>query len=209
MTTKEVVSDKLIRDAAKELILSIQERSGGIVEEEVMDNTPRRFMESMKFLTSGYGMDPTEPLEKRFVLSTNNGEHSQHWPVGDLQIIKDIDYFSLCEHHVLPFFGKVHVGYLPSSEMVFGASKIPRVVNIFARRLQIQERMVHQIADTIFNTGIASVVIVYAEGVHLCMRMRGIQSPNASMKSSAVRCAYEWEKKDVTQLIHEFYQVIG
>jgi GTP cyclohydrolase I len=170
------------------------------IDPEVLKNTPNRVIRAYHEFVSGYKQDPAAPLKKQFQVDHAN----------QLVVIKNIDYYSMCEHHLLPFYGKCSVGYLPVGDIVFGASKIPRVVEIYARRLQLQERLVNQIADTIFDTGLVSFVIVYADGVHFCMRMRGIKSPCASMTNSAVRrFTAKVDDASKNSMIHEFYEMIS
>jgi GTP cyclohydrolase I len=136
--------------------------------------TPGRLAKSMKFLTSGYGEDPEAVLLSAMF---REEEYKQ------MVIVKDIDFFSLCEHHLLPFFGKAHVAYIPN-KYITGLSKIPRVVDIFARRLQIQERMTLQIKDCIQRTLNPLGVMVVIEAQHLCMQMRGVAKQNSLTTTS-------------------------
>ena len=136
--------------------------------------TPGRLAKSMKFLTSGYNEDPEAVLLSAMF---REEEYKQ------MVIVKDIDFFSLCEHHLLPFFGKAHVAYIPN-KYITGLSKIPRVVDIFARRLQIQERMTLQIKDCIQKTLNPLGVMVVIEAQHLCMQMRGVAKQNSLTTTS-------------------------
>lgn len=137
-------------------------------------NTPVRVAKALQYMTHGYDLDPAEIL--RSAMFTD--EYKQ------MVIVKDIELYSLCEHHLLPFFGKAHVAYIPNGHIV-GLSKIPRVVDAFARRLQVQERMTHQIRDCIQNTLNPIGVAVVIEASHLCMQMRGIQKQNSVTTTSA------------------------
>jgi GTP cyclohydrolase I len=137
--------------------------------------TPHRVAKSLAFLTSGYSADIDEVL--------NDALFTVDY--SEMVIVKDIDFYSLCEHHLLPFFGKCHVAYIPSSRVI-GLSKIPRVVDVFARRLQIQERMTNQIAQTIREKIDPLGVAVVCEGTHLCMSMRGVEKQNSFAVTSAM-----------------------
>jgi GTP cyclohydrolase IA len=137
--------------------------------------TPERVEKSLEFLTKGYRQDPTSIL------------HDALFDVDydEMVIVKDIEMFSLCEHHMLPFFGKVHVAYIPNGKVI-GLSKIPRLVDVFARRLQVQERMTRQIADAIQEAIAPQGVGVVIEARHLCMMMRGVEKQNSSTVTSAM-----------------------
>jgi GTP cyclohydrolase I len=137
--------------------------------------TPQRVEKSLAFLTSGYNADIDEVLNDALFTVDYN----------EMVIVKDIDFYSLCEHHVLPFFGKCHVAYIPRSRVI-GLSKIPRLVDVYARRLQIQERMTNQIAETIREKIDPLGVAVVCEGTHLCMSMRGVEKQNSFAVTSAM-----------------------
>jgi GTP cyclohydrolase IA len=143
-------------------------------EREGLLNTPVRVAKAMQYMTHGYDLDPAEILRSAMF----KDEYKQ------MVIVKDIELYSLCEHHLLPFFGKAHVAYIPNGSIV-GLSKIPRVVDAFARRLQVQERMTHQIRDCIQDTLKPIGVAVVIEASHLCMQMRGIQKQNSVTTTSA------------------------
>ena len=128
-------------------------------------NTPKRVEQALKFLTSGYQADVDQVI--------NNALFTVDY--SEMVIVKDIDFYSLCEHHLLPFFGKCHVAYIPSNKVI-GLSKIPRLVEVFSRRLQVQERLTNQIANTILEKIAPLGVAVVMEGTHLCMSMRGVRS---------------------------------
>ncbi len=146
---------------------------------EGLCKTPERVSESLKFLTSGYGEDPAK-LIKSSVFTDKYDE---------MVIVRDIPFYSLCEHHLLPFYGEAHVAYLPDGKLV-GISKIARMVEIFARRLQVQERMTQQIAETIQNILKPKGVAVVVKAQHLCMQMRGVQTHKASIVTSAMLGAF-------------------
>src|SRR5687767_1497615 len=142
---------------------------------EGLVNTPKRVEKAMKFLTSGYAADIDQVLnEALFTVD-----------YSEMVIVKDIDFYSLCEHHLLPFFGKCHVAYIPN-DRVIGLSKIPRLVDVFARRLQIQERLTNQIAKTILEKIDPLGVAVVCEATHLCMSMRGVEKQNSFAMTSAM-----------------------
>jgi GTP cyclohydrolase I len=150
---------------------------------EGLTRTPERVEKAMRFLTSGYRMDP-----RRVV----NGALFQV-KYDEMVIVKDIEFFSLCEHHLLPFYGKVHVAYLPKGHVI-GLSKIPRIVDVFARRLQIQERMTQEIAQTI-QTMIDPVGVgVICEARHFCMMMRGVEKQHSGAVTSAMLGAFRNRK---------------
>ena len=144
-------------------------------EREGLARTPRRVETAMKFLTSGYGADIDAVL--------NDALFTVDY--SEMVIVRDIDFYSLCEHHLLPFFGKCHVAYIPRHQVI-GLSKIPRLVDVFARRLQIQERMTNQIAETIRSKVNPLGVAVVCEGTHLCMSMRGVEKQNSYAVTSAM-----------------------
>ena len=145
--------------------------------------TPHRAVEALKFLTSGYD---------RNVETLLNGAIF-HEDYDDMIVVKDIEFYSLCEHHLLPFYGKVHVAYIPNGKIV-GLSKIPRLVDMFARRLQVQERLTIQIADSLEEALLPKGVAVVVEGTHLCMLMRGVQKQSAAMVTSHVKGAFRSDR---------------
>jgi len=147
---------------------------------EGLRDTPMRVEKAMRFLTSGYTADVDTVLNNALFTVDYN----------EMVIVKDIDYYSLCEHHLLPFFGKVHVAYIPKGKVI-GLSKIPRLVEVFARRLQIQERMTNQIAETIREKIQPLGVAVVCEGTHLCMSMRGVEKQNSFAITSAMLGAFQ------------------
>jgi GTP cyclohydrolase I len=145
--------------------------------------TPERVAKALQFLTQGYDMDPAAILKSAMFKE----DYSQ------MVVVKDIEVFSMCEHHMLPFFGKAHIAYIPSGHIV-GLSKLPRVVDAFARRLQVQERLTNEIRDCIQNTLNPAGVAVVIECKHLCMAMRGVQKQNSVTTTSAFTGAFENEK---------------
>jgi GTP cyclohydrolase I len=155
--------------------------------------TPRRVRQSLQFLTSGYGTDLESVINGALFTVEYN----------EMVIVRDIDFYSLCEHHLLPFFGRCHVAYLPDRR-VLGLSKIPRVVDMFARRLQVQERLTSQIADAIKTTVAPLGVAVVMEATHLCMAMRGVERQNAVTVTSAMIGVF----RDDARTRHEFLELI-
>src|SRR6187455_2863131 len=146
---------------------------------EGLIDTPKRVEKSLRFLTSGYDADVDVVLNNALFTVDYN----------EMVIVKDIDFYSLCEHHMLPFFGKCHVAYIPSRQVI-GLSKIPRLVDVFSRRLQIQERLTNQIAGTIRQKIDPLGVAVVCEGTHLCMSMRGVEKQNSFAITSAMIGAF-------------------
>jgi GTP cyclohydrolase I len=146
---------------------------------EGLVDTPKRVEQSMRYLTGGYDTDVDTVL--------NNALFSVDY--NEMVIVKDIDFYSLCEHHLLPFFGKCHVAYIPNGKVV-GLSKIPRLVDIYARRLQVQERLTNQIANTLLAKIDPLGVAVVTEATHLCMAMRGVSKHNSVAVTSAMLGAF-------------------
>lgn len=165
----------VLQSLVTELLLALGERPGrnGLLK------TPERVAKALAFMTQGYQRDIDQLL---------NGAL---FPIeyDEMVIVKDIDFFSMCEHHLLPFFGRVHVGYLPNKKVV-GLSKIPRIVDTFARRLQVQERLTVQIAETLSNKLNANGVGVVVEARHLCMMMRGVEKQNTVAVTSSMLGAF-------------------
>jgi GTP cyclohydrolase IA len=161
--------------AMQDLIRQLLAGIGEDPEREGLVRTPLRVEKALKFLTSGYSADVDQVLnEALFTVDYN-----------EMVIVRDIDFYSLCEHHLLPFFGRCHVAYLPRHRVI-GLSKIPRLVDVFARRLQIQERMTNQIAETIREKIEPRGVAVVCEATHLCMSMRGVEKQNSRAVTSAM-----------------------
>jgi GTP cyclohydrolase I len=160
-----------IRDHIYEILRELGEE----VEREGLRDSPARVERALKFLTSGYAEDPRRVL--------NNALFTEKY--NEMVIVKDIDIFSLCEHHLLPFFGKAHVAYIPDKKIV-GLSKVVRLVEIYARRLQVQERLTGEIAETIEEQLQPQGVGVVIEAQHLCMQMRGVEKQNSVAITSAM-----------------------
>ena len=153
---------------------------GEDITREGLVKTPERASKAMKFLTEGYEMDPKQILQSAMFTEDYN----------EMVIVKDIELYSLCEHHMLPFFGKAHIAYIPNGHIV-GLSKIPRVVDVFSRRLQVQERLTEQILDCINDTLQPEGVAVVIEASHMCMMMRGVQKQNSTTSTSGFRGSFK------------------
>lgn len=162
-------------------------------EREGLQRTPQRAAESMSFLTSGYETDPATVLNEALFEATSD----------EMVMVKDIDFYSLCEHHLLPFFGKCHIAYIPRKKVI-GLSKLPRLVDVFARRLQIQERMTHEIALVVAKLINARGVGVVIEAQHLCMMMRGVQKQNSYAVTSSLLGSF----RDDARTRAEFLELI-
>ena len=163
----------------QDLIRQLLAELGEDPDREGLQRTPKRVEKALRFLTSGYDANIDEVLnEALFTVDYN-----------EMVIVKDIDFYSLCEHHLLPFFGKCHIAYIPTTRVI-GLSKIPRIVDMFSRRLQIQERLTSQIADTIREKITPLGVAVVIEATHLCMSMRGVEKQNSFAVTSAMHGAF-------------------
>src|ERR1700752_1081071 len=178
-----------MQDLVKQLLAELHEDPN----REGLLNTPARVEKALKFLTSGYAADIDTVL--------NNAMFTVDY--SEMVIVKDIDFYSLCEHHLLPFFGKCHIAYIPSDKVI-GLSKIPRLVDVFSRRLQVQERLTNQIADTIRDKIVPLGVAVVMEATHLCMSMRGVEKQNSFAVTSAMQGAF----RDSARTRMEFLELI-
>jgi GTP cyclohydrolase I len=170
--TDASLADATLRDLVREMLL----RLGEDIEREGLRRTPERVEQSLSWLTRGYQMSIEQVI----------GDALFHEDHHNMVIVKDIEMYSMCEHHMLPFFGKVHVAYIPRGRIV-GLSKVPRLVEVFARRLQVQERMTDQIAQALWDTLEPTGVGVIVEAMHLCMMMRGVEKQNSKTVTSAMR----------------------
>ncbi len=166
------------------LVKQILESLGEDADREGLARTPERVERALKFLTSGYAMDVRKVVNGALFTVKYD----------EMVIMKDIEFFSMCEHHMLPFFGKVHVAYIPR-ERVIGLSKLPRIVDVFARRLQIQERMTQEIAQTIQEMIDPVGVGVICEARHFCMMMRGVEKQHSGAVTSAMLGAFRNRKE--------------
>ena len=169
-----------ITDEIKINFSKIIDLLGENTDREGLEKTPMRAAKAMKFLTEGYEKDPKQILQSAMFNEDYN----------EMVIVKDIELYSLCEHHMLPFFGKAHIAYIPNGKIV-GLSKIPRVVDVFSRRLQVQERLTEQVLDCINETLEPVGVGVVIEASHMCMMMRGVQKQNSTTTTSGFRGSFK------------------
>jgi len=179
-----------MQDIIRDLLVALGEDP----QREGLLRTPKRVEQALQFLTGGYGADVDSVLNDALFTVDYN----------EMVIVKDIDFYSLCEHHLLPFFGRCHVAYIPSDKVV-GLSKIPRLVEIFSRRLQVQERLTNQIAETIRAKVDPLGVGVVMEATHLCMSMRGVQKQNTTAVTSAMLGSFRQDARTRS----EFLNLIG
>lgn len=168
----------------EDAIKYILEYVGEDISREGLIKTPSRVRKAYEFMCEGYAQDPQEILSSAMFSTTND----------EMVVVKDIEFYSMCEHHILPIIGKAHIAYIPDGKVV-GLSKIPRVVNVFARRLQIQEQMTEQIADAISRAINPKGVAVVLDARHMCMEMRGVQKINSTTVTSALRGLFKENKK--------------
>ena len=172
------------KDEMAQLVRRQMELIGEDTQREGLLRTPVRVAESMSFLTSGYDSDPMTVLNDALFDAVSD----------EMVIVKDIDFYSMCEHHMLPFFGKCHIAYLPRKKVI-GLSKLPRLVDVFARRLQIQERMTFEIAKTVQKLIKAQGVGVVIEAQHLCMMMRGVEKQNSYAVTSSMLGGFRTDQR--------------
>ena len=175
------------------LIEQLLKELGEDVNREGLDRTPDRVEKALRYLTSGYGQDVHAVLNDALFVEDYD----------EMVVVKDIDFFSLCEHHLLPFIGKCHVAYMPKRKIV-GLSKIPRLVEMYSRRLQVQEWLTKQIANTLNDVLQPRGVAVVMEGIHLCMLMRGVEKQNSKAVTSAMLGAF----RDRPETRAEFMELI-
>ncbi len=178
----------------EQAITKVLELLGEDPSREGLLKTPSRVAKSWKFLTEGYSQDPKEILNQALFTTSND----------EMVLVRDIEFYSTCEHHLLPIIGRVHVAYIPDGKVV-GLSKIPRIVDVYARRLQIQEQMTEQIADAILETIKPKGVAVVVHARHMCMEMRGVQKINSTTVSSALRGLFKSDERTR----NEFYTLIN
>lgn len=174
----------------EESVKTILKEIGEDPKREGLLKTPTRVAKSFEFLTDGYEKNIDEIL--------NDAIFNEKY--DEMVIVKDIDFYSMCEHHMLPFYGKIHVAYIPKGKIV-GLSKIPRIVDVFARRLQVQERMTQQVADTIEKYLQPRGVAVVAEGYHMCMMMRGVQKQNSITTTSAMHGIFKSDARTRSEFL--------
>jgi GTP cyclohydrolase I len=179
------MKEKTNFDQAKDHVRGILSYVGEDVEREGLLDTPRRVVEMYQELTSGYALDPQAIIEKAIF-----HEHTK-----EMVVVKNIPFYSLCEHHLAPFFGTATIGYLPNNGRVVGLSKLARVLDAYARRLQVQERLGAQVADAFYTSGLSPEGVgVYINAEHLCMAMRGVQKPGTSTTTVSIRGTFESDK---------------
>ncbi len=195
MKQKIIIPNAKVKDillpATEKTVRELLKNIGEDPEREGLRATPKRVAKSFEFLTSGYHKD----IEK-----TLNGAIFEE-KYDEMVVVKEIDFYSMCEHHLLPFFGRIHVAYIPNGKIV-GLSKIPRIIEIFSRRLQVQERMTQQIADTIESYLKPKGVAVVSEASHLCMMMRGVQKQNSSAVASAMHGIFKSDARTRNEFFH-------
>lgn len=181
------MNKELVEKNVKTLLKEIGEDP----EREGLLRTPHRVAEAYEFLTQGYTKDIKEILNGAIFEEKYN----------EMVIVKDIDFYSMCEHHLLPFYGKVHIAYVPNGKII-GLSKLPRVVDVFARRLQVQERLTQEIADTLDEILQPDGVAVVVEGYHMCMMMRGVEKQNSITTTSAVHGTFQEDARTRTEFLN-------
>jgi GTP cyclohydrolase I len=186
MTKPLTLTSASFEDLVREMLI----RLGEDPEREGLTSTPKRVRKALQFLTKGYSEDP-EALLKGALFKVSYDE---------MVIVKDVEMFSLCEHHMLPFFGKVHVAYIPNGRVI-GLSKIPRLIELFSRRLQIQERLTTQIAETIQSVVEPQGVGVVIEARHLCMMMRGVEKQHSAAVTSSMLGCFRNEEETRTEFL--------
>lgn len=178
----------------EEAVRTVLTELGEDPEREGLLKTPHRVAKALQFLTEGYTQDPKAILNQALFTTSND----------EMVLVRDIEFYSMCEHHMLPIIGRAHVAYIPDGKVV-GLSKIPRIVNVFARRLQIQEQMTEQIADAISETIQPKGVAVVVHARHMCMEMRGVEKINSTTISSALRGLFKRDQRTR----NEFYNLIN
>jgi len=194
MIAQHLVEPTVVRIPFEKLVHEMLEQLGEDPKREGLQNTPSRVEASLKWLTRGYSMSVQDVI----------GDAIFHEKHENMICVRDIEIYSMCEHHMLPFFGRAHVAYLPDGKIV-GLSKIPRVVEVFARRLQVQERLTDQVADALCAVLKPLGVGVVIEAYHLCMMMRGVEKQNSKTVTSALRGAFRDDAKtrdEFLRLVH-------
>lgn len=172
------------------LVTELLELLGENPKREGLARTPVRVMKSLQYLTQGYQMDPKEILKHAIFKE----------PYDEMVIVKDIEIFSLCEHHLLPFYGKAHIAYIPNGK-ILGLSKIPRIVEVFSKRLQVQERLTTQIAECLMTALNPKGVAVVIEALHLCMSMRGVRKADAYTITSSMLGAFRKDPRSRSEFL--------
>jgi GTP cyclohydrolase I len=178
---------KQLEEHVREILVMLGEDAG----REGLERTPHRVAKALEFLTKGYREDIDDVL--------NGAVFNEKY--SEMVIVKEIDFFSMCEHHLLPFFGRAHVAYIPKGKIV-GLSKIPRIVEVFSRRLQVQERMTQQIAETLYSSLNPEGVGVVIEARHMCMMMRGVEKQNSVATTSAMLGVFREDMRTRQEFLH-------
>jgi len=189
--TQNTKENELNLDVIGKNVKTIIEEIGEDTQREGLVKTPERVAKAYEFLTQGYRKDVRKEI---------NGAIFEE-KYDEMVIVKDIDFYSLCEHHMLPFYGKVHIAYVPDGKII-GLSKLPRVVDIYAQRLQVQERMTQEIADKLDEILQPKGVAVVAEGYHMCMMMRGVQKQNSITTTSAVHGLFKEDARTRAEFLN-------
>lgn len=192
--SQEKNTENNLQEKFKNCVKTMLEIMGENPTREGLVKTPNRVFKAYEFLTSGYKKNVKEILNNALFESSNN----------EMVLVRDIEFYSLCEHHLLPFFGRVHVAYIPDQKVV-GLSKIPRLVEVYARRLQIQEQLTEQIAEALMENVGAKGVGVVIEARHMCVEMRGVQKANSTTTTSALRGLFLKNEK----IREEFFSLIN
>lgn len=187
-----MTDDELNEEISKH-IEAILRLIGENPEREGLKKTPMRYAKALRYITQGYSQDADDIIKQAIF----------EYAGSKMVVVKDIEFYSMCEHHILPFFGKISIGYLPDGKMV-GLSKLARLVNVFARRLQVQERLTAQVAQALTETLRTSGVIVMCNAEHLCMKMRGVEKQD----SSTTTVDYTGKFADDANLREEFFRVL-
>jgi GTP cyclohydrolase I len=190
-----VYRPKFEPDELPGIVSRLLEELGEDATREGLRDTPRRMADSLRFLTEGYGLDPADIV----------GDALFSEEYDDMVVVRDIPFFSLCEHHLLPFFGRVHTAYLPRGKVV-GLSKVPRVVDAFAHRLQLQERMTRQIAEALNDVLEPDGVAVVVAARHLCMEMRGVEKPDAETITSCMLGTFRDDSRTRSEFLDHIRQ---
>lgn len=193
------MTERILQEKFENCVKNMLEIIGENPQREGLLKTPTRVFKSYEFLTNGYKQDVKEILNNALFDSSNN----------EMVLVRDIEFYSLCEHHLLPFFGRAHIAYIPDKKVV-GLSKIPRLVEVFARRLQIQEQLTEQIAEALMQNVGAKGVGVVLEARHMCVEMRGVQKANSTTSTSALRGLFlknEKTREEFFSLINSSKQV--
>ncbi len=185
---KKIMSNQ--EERFSKVVTELLELLGENPKREGLEKTPVRVTKSLRYLTQGYQMDPKEILKNAIFKE----------PYDEMVIVKDIEIFSLCEHHLLPFYGKAHVAYIPNGKII-GLSKLPRIVEVFSKRLQVQERLTTQIAECLMTALNPKGVAVVIEALHLCMSMRGVRKADAYTITSSMLGAFRKDARSRSEFL--------